>query len=272
MPIASWVKLPFRFDSERLRTDLNQILPQEWAAHFNQSYYEGQWSGVALRSVAGKVSELYSDPVAREPYVDTPILGRCPYFQEVLSIFQCRLKSVRLLKLSPGSQIREHSDPDLSFDGGEMRVHIPLQTNPDVEFILSGNRLILGEGECWYLDFSQPHRVWNRGATDRIHLVIDGVVNDWVRSVFAAAEDTGAGTRLAATRTVAAPHEGLEQFRKLVLENSALQKVLREAPDEQTFLSMTLRLSAERGCRFTREDIVSALSSSRRTWSEQFLR
>jgi quercetin dioxygenase-like cupin family protein len=36
------------------------------------------------------------------------------------------------------------------------------------------------EGELWYLDFSQKHRVENNGATDRIHLVMDCKVNDWL--------------------------------------------------------------------------------------------
>jgi hypothetical protein len=36
------------------------------------------------------------------------------------------------------------------------------------------------EGECWYLNFNLPHRVKNSGTADRIHLVIDCVVNDWL--------------------------------------------------------------------------------------------
>jgi hypothetical protein len=40
------------------------------------------------------------------------------------------------------------------------------------------------EGECWYVNFNLAHAVENRGASDRVHLVIDGLVNDWVRTVF----------------------------------------------------------------------------------------
>jgi hypothetical protein len=38
-----------------------------------------------------------------------------------------------------------------------------------------------------YLNVNLPHRVAHRGAADRIHLVIDCVVNDWLREQLLAA-------------------------------------------------------------------------------------
>jgi hypothetical protein len=43
----------------------------------------------------------------------------------------------------------------------------------------------MNEGEGWYLNLSLPHRVENNGTTDRVHLVIDYVVNEWMRSLIA---------------------------------------------------------------------------------------
>ena len=68
-----------------------------------------------------------------------------------------------------------------------MRLHIPVITNPEMEFVLNLVRVVMNEGECWYLNVNQPHRVANRGATDRIHLVIDCVVNNWLRDQLLAA-------------------------------------------------------------------------------------
>ena len=42
-------------------------------------------------------------------------------------------------------------------------------------------------GEAWYLNFNLPHSVANRGTTDRIHLVIDCVMNPWLDAFFAEA-------------------------------------------------------------------------------------
>jgi gentisate 1,2-dioxygenase len=63
-------------------------------------------------------------------------------------------------------------------------MHIPIVTNPDVEFILDGERIIMNEGECWYIDANFIHSVANKGTEDRIHLVIDGIRNEWTDDLF----------------------------------------------------------------------------------------
>jgi hypothetical protein len=177
------VKLPMSFDVGRLQADLAAIRPEEWTAHFNTSYYDGLWSGVALRTTEGAHVPLFPDP-SKSTYVDLEVLERCPYIGEILKGFHCPLRLVRLLKLSAGSNIKEHSDFNLSYEDGEVRVHIPIQTNPEVEFAVDGHVLPLREGECWYINFNLMHRIHNRGATDRVHLVIDCVLNDWLRARF----------------------------------------------------------------------------------------
>jgi hypothetical protein len=178
------LKLPLSFDPQRLKRDLQALTPEDWVMHFNKPYYEGEWSGVALRSVDGEDGRLYPDPTARAKFADTPTLARCPSIQEVLATFQCELEAVRLLKLRAGSSIREHKDYNLGYEDGEVRFHVPVLTNPDVEFYLNQQRVVMHEGECWYLNLNLPHRVVNHSATDRIHLVIDCVVNDWLRALF----------------------------------------------------------------------------------------
>ncbi|MEP7336641.1 MAG: aspartyl/asparaginyl beta-hydroxylase domain-containing protein [Acidobacteriota bacterium] len=175
-------QLPFHFDPRALQADLAQLANENWVAHFNRHYYEGAWSGVALRATDGLANRLFNNPNQRN-FADTPALERCPNLQAVLANFHCPLTSVRLLKLAAGAAIREHSDPDLHHEYGEVRLHIPLLTNPQVEFFLAGERIVMNEGECWYLNLSLPHRVFNRGATDRIHLVVDCLVNDWLQTI-----------------------------------------------------------------------------------------
>jgi uncharacterized cysteine cluster protein YcgN (CxxCxxCC family) len=43
--------------------------------------------------------------------------------------------------------------------------------------------VVLEAGSSWYLRLSDPHSVANRGTADRVHMVIDAEVNDWVRHV-----------------------------------------------------------------------------------------
>ena len=180
------LKLPFTFDPDRLKADVAALHADDWVPHFNTSYYEGDWSGVALRSVGGVARQLYPDPAAQEAFADTSILARCPYTQAVLATFACPLQSARFLRLAAGSHIREHRDYRLGFEDGEVRLHVPVSTNPAVAFFLNGERLHMREGECWYLNLNLPHRVENQSVTDRVHLVIDCTVNDWLRDLFPA--------------------------------------------------------------------------------------
>lgn len=127
--------------------------------------------------------QLYPDPTASE-YADTEMLAPCSYVPEVLSAFKCETESARFLRLTAGSTIREHRDHKLGFEDGVVRVHIPVQTNPQVEFFLDGKPVEMKEGEAWYLNFNLKHSVANRSAEDRVHLVIDCILNDWLREFF----------------------------------------------------------------------------------------
>lgn len=185
--IADRVRLPLSFDVEALRGDLATIGDDGWVPHFNTGIYEGDWSGVSLRSVGGRADTLYPDPAAAEPYADTALLERCPALRAACERFQCELLAVRLLRLGPGAAIAEHRDYKLGHEDGEVRVHVPLTTNDAVEFVLAGERVDMAPGEAWYLDFNRPHSVINRGDVDRIHLVVDCVVNPWLDAQLGAA-------------------------------------------------------------------------------------
>ena len=182
-------QFPFHFDPTRLKAELENIQPEEWTPHFNTNIYEGEWSGVALRSIAGRTLQLYPDPTATGSFTNTELLERCPYYQQVLASFQCPLTSVRLLKLKARSNILEHRDYKLGFEDGEMRLHIPVVTNPAVAFFLNGERVPMQAGETWYVNVNLPHRVDNASDTDRIHLVMDCVVNEWLAGFLPVAVD-----------------------------------------------------------------------------------
>lgn len=176
------LKLKPQFTPDLLQQDLRSILSTEFVPHFNTHYYQGDWSVVPLRSIGGRLDQIYPDPTATN-WLDTPLMDRCLYLREVTSAFQCDKLAVRLLRLRAGSIIREHKDFNLSLEDGEVRIHIPVVTNADVEFFLAGRRITMAEGETWYHNFNLPHRIANNGATDRVHLVLDLIVNDWLKNL-----------------------------------------------------------------------------------------
>jgi hypothetical protein len=187
------LRLSVTFDAVRLQSDLDGILADDFVPHFNTAYYTGDWSVVPLRSIGGNARQIYPDPTAKTTWQDTPLLDRCPYVREVLAYFHCPLQSVRFMRLKAGSVIREHRDLALSYKDGEVRLHIPVRTNPDLDFRFAGQRVVMAEGECWYHDFTELHSVANRGQTDRIHLVIDCVVNEWLNDLLLLEEARATG-------------------------------------------------------------------------------
>jgi hypothetical protein len=178
---------PFTFDVQKLQKEVFAFGDHEWIPHFNTGYYSGDWSAIPLRSAGGDPRRIFPDPTGKIAYQDTPHLLSCPYIKEVVDSLQCEKVDVRLLRLRAGSSIREHSDYDLAYEDGEVRVHIPVVTNARLEFFLNKERVEMKEGECWYLNFNLPHSVVNGGTNDRIHLVIDCKVNDWMTAAFNAA-------------------------------------------------------------------------------------
>ena len=185
---ASSLKLALSFDAAGLQSDLRGILAGEFIPHFNKAYYEGDWSVVPLRSIGGRADHIYPDPTATHKFADTPLLDRCPHVRAALAEFRCELQAVRFLRLKAGSVVKEHTDYNLGYEDGEVRLHIPVETNPAVEFVLGGKRIMMHPGEVWYHNFNLPHRVANKGDTDRIHLVLDCFLNDWLRELILAAE------------------------------------------------------------------------------------
>jgi len=89
--------------------------------------------------------------------------------------------------LAPGPSIGEHRDYRLGHADGEVRLHVPITASPEVDFRLDGSRVQMRAGEAWYLDLNRPHSVANRGATDRVNLGVDCVVNDWLDEMLSAA-------------------------------------------------------------------------------------
>jgi quercetin dioxygenase-like cupin family protein len=182
--LIRFIKFPISFDVVKLKSDLSGIMSKNWVDHYNKNDYTGKWNSVALMSQDGKSDNIFALANGGDEMRNTEILDSCPYFKEVLSSFHFEKTAVRLLQLAVGAEIKPHSDHCLGYEDGSFRLHIPVITNPDVEFILDGKRLIMNEGECWYIDANFTHSVANRGNRDRIHLVIDGIRNDWTDALF----------------------------------------------------------------------------------------
>ncbi|MGE9314953.1 aspartyl/asparaginyl beta-hydroxylase domain-containing protein [Niabella sp. CJ426] len=159
----------------------------DWKAHFNTSHYQGEWTVLPLRAPGGKY-HIVPDLMMEQNYADTAHMKYFPSVNSLLRSFGCPVQSVRFLNLKAGACIKPHRDRELAFEMGEARLHFPIITNPDVAFFVEDNRLNMQAGECWYINANLTHQVHNNGNTDRVHLVVDCLVNDWLRELFSHAD------------------------------------------------------------------------------------
>ncbi|GEO10037.1 aspartyl/asparaginyl beta-hydroxylase domain-containing protein [Segetibacter aerophilus] len=185
----AYAKLPLQLDWLKAWEEVKLILNKE-NPHVNTAHYAGEWTVISLRSPGGKQNSISPELRGETGFDDTAIMDQCITIKNFFQSFGCSVMSVRLLNLKKGALIKEHRDAELSFEKGEARLHIPLLTNKDVEFYVDGKQVVMREGECWYINANLPHRVLNGGETDRIHLVIDCKVNEWLKRTFSSAEKT----------------------------------------------------------------------------------
>lgn len=176
------IKLPLQYDPTLLERDLEAVKHFQRISQPGQ-YHKGEWAGVSLFAPGGNWRT--ANPGARvEPFQQTDALKQTPYFQEVLDSLECEKQSVRLLWLPPGGKIGEHRDEQVGFNTGALRIHLPVVTNPSVVLMIGGQRCKWEAGELWFGDFSYIHSVENKGIADRVHIVMDLQINDFLLDLF----------------------------------------------------------------------------------------
>lgn len=79
---------------------------------------------------------------------------------------------VILARLLPNCRIERHFDKHPSFSIAH-RIHVPILTNPDVEFIVGTERIPPCAHHAFELNNMMPHSVTNNGGSARVHLIFD---------------------------------------------------------------------------------------------------
>lgn len=161
-----FVKLPFTFDHTRLAQEISQFGEDEWRAH--PQNYAGNTSLVLVSQNGGENDNLTG------PMLPSPRLEKIPYIRQVLETFNTVIGRSRLMRLSPGASVSEHTDGHY-FWRNHLRIHIPIITDPAVAFYCGREQVHMAVGESWTFDNWLLHSVENRSELTRIHLVIDTV-------------------------------------------------------------------------------------------------
>lgn len=194
MTICSFALLGTVPEYLQMQQELSLLLQQQWHAHVNKRDYQGGWDVLALRCATQHLNShgiLQSFAIAAgEAWQNLPALEQSPALLRFTTNLPYSLKSVRLMRLHPGAEIKPHRDHGLSLEHGEARLHLSLQTNEQLNFFVNDERVPMQAGELWYINTDQVHRVENKGAEPRINLVLDCVVNDHLKEQIYARRST----------------------------------------------------------------------------------
>ena len=148
----------------------------------------------------------------KEPYLshhnNVPLRGvldYTPYFKEIFDSFETEITSFRLLRRKAHSSYGLHNDKDMGDD--IKRFQIPIITNENCSLYIAhydeisegwteentytqedfGRRFKgrfdyyhLEPGVMYHFDVTKIHTLFNDGDTDRVTLLIDVKVNDWL--------------------------------------------------------------------------------------------
>jgi len=162
---TEFIKLPFLYDVEQLQKEVAQFSDSMWIPH--PLGFAGNLS-IPLISMNGEINDAMCGPMKV-----TPALQQSPYIKQVIAQLGNVCGRSRLMRLEPGAEVPRHSDLNYHWHK-HIRIHIPIFTDPQVDFWCADKKVNMAAGECWIFDTFKSHIVENKSQKTRIHLVIDG--------------------------------------------------------------------------------------------------
>ena len=129
------------------------------------------------------IYEHSNDWIPGEPY-NTKLVCEDLEFVEIISpiikkletIYDGKVGKTLFINLAAGKEVIEHKDAG-DYLGMARRIHIPIITNQDVDFMINNETINMKYGECWEINNNRNHYVNNRSTQDRVHLLIDILPN-----------------------------------------------------------------------------------------------
>ncbi len=192
------LQLPIRFDADRLAAEVTALPAPAWMPH--PTGFVGN-EAVPLVSPGGAMTDAFDGPMA-----PTEQLKRCPYIMQLMGELDGVWGRSRLMALAAGAVVPEHFDVHYYWRT-HLRIHIPVITNPGVQFTCNGETIHMKAGDCWVFDSFALHDVKNTGDQRRIHLVLDTVGGERLWDLVEAASD---GAEVPSTAWEGSPGKPLE--------------------------------------------------------------
>jgi Tfp pilus assembly protein PilF len=172
----NFLQLGSDFDVSAILAKVGDIPAQKWTESGRERLFAVHKDTQSMQLVHFEDFQ-YKKPEYRELYSDLEEVMQ-PVIDYISDYYRDNGFVVRMIlaKLLPGGSIPKHTDTGYSLLNCH-RVHIPLITSGDVVFSVGGEEINMRVGEFWEINNGVTHGVENRGAEDRIHLIVDWMPN-----------------------------------------------------------------------------------------------
>ena len=183
-----WITEPYRqldaFNIETLAARVTNLPEQLWhedEALRQELTLNRQTHSIFLKSISTRdfarimgTRPLAADDVSQQAGWDSLHAELQPFVDAALAHFPPGgiVTRIQLARMQPGAEIAPHVDQSQMLIASH-RLHIPLTTNPGVNFRIGEKHTTMIAGNLYELNNRVPHSVVNNGAADRIHLIVD---------------------------------------------------------------------------------------------------
>lgn len=203
-------RLDVTFDPAVLRSELADVERAFGATVQTGPHHNGKWNRLGLIGPGGDHERSYA--ASGEEVAETPVLALMPTVRRWLAGFDGLVQRAILSRMEPGCTVRWHRDPQESADRSTIRLHLPVVTNPQCIMEIGHEQVRLSPGLLWYSDFTFPHRVFNRSAETRTHVMIDLAVGERTLALMPARVRREAGRRRLARAMAARVFDASEKL------------------------------------------------------------
>jgi hypothetical protein len=197
-------------EQKAINAEIDAYGEDKFAQHYSDYNKRKSWTAIALRGYSDDPADIVKPNEMHQAWKDehperlkdkprwTPAAERFKTTKTIITRLGVEFDRVRFMRLRhKDGELSRHADitdrAAGTADGFVCRLHVPVRTSPAVVFngwTARGQKIerTLPQGALCYLDQRKPHAVKNSDPTlDRIHLVMDCLANDKLRSRIAKA-------------------------------------------------------------------------------------
>jgi hypothetical protein len=159
-----------------------QLQPELWNQHDERRSFDG-----TSHAATSDIWVRYNDPKNLEKGYDVftgehdsvwhPAYSKLPQIRPIVFGLMAKMEAVRLggvliTKIPPGGHILPHADKGWHPEYYNVKLYVPIQSNPRCVNRVEDETVIMAPGDCWYFNNLKEHEVKNGGDDDRITLII----------------------------------------------------------------------------------------------------